>query len=520
MAATQNVSHFTETLQPRHGTLTVFGFGIQVRVDRGHLFIEDGVGPDRRQVLLPRVGHGLRRLVVIGSDGMVSLAALRWLADQDAAFVMLERNGKVLTTTGPVRSYDARLRRAQALATENGTAFRIARELIGQKLAAQERLVRHQLNDSLIADAISRDMELLSTVESMDAVRMIESRSAKAYWSAWPDVRIDFPHNDLRRVPEHWRTFGTRHSPLTGSPRLAVNPPNAILNYLYAILESEARLAAAAMGMDPGLGFLHMDTKNRDSLACDLMEPVRAEVDAFVLHWIRREPLRRADFFETGEGNCRLMASLCRKLSETAPAWAKLVAPWAEHVARTLWASRSKAKTEDRLPTRLTQQHKREIKGSTAPLSVVTPRPQRVCRGCGAVLERNQRNHCALCGVKISKANMLELAKRGRIAAKSVESRARMSASQKRQREARSGWLPSSLPAWLTQSAYREMILPRLGGVTVPAIAKTLRVSEPYAAKVRKGQHVPHPMHWKALAQLVGVSGESGRYLPVVPTRH
>jgi hypothetical protein len=30
----------------------------------------------------------LRRIVVIGSDGIVSLAALRWLADQDAAFVM------------------------------------------------------------------------------------------------------------------------------------------------------------------------------------------------------------------------------------------------------------------------------------------------------------------------------------------------------------------------------------------------------------------------------------------------
>jgi hypothetical protein len=49
---------------------------------------------------------------------MVSLAALRWLADQDAAFVMLDRDGSVLATTGPVRSSDAKLRRAQALAIE------------------------------------------------------------------------------------------------------------------------------------------------------------------------------------------------------------------------------------------------------------------------------------------------------------------------------------------------------------------------------------------------------------------
>jgi hypothetical protein len=41
-----------------------------------------------------------------------------------------------------------------------------------------------------------------------------------------------------------------RISPLTASPRLAVNPPNAMLNYLYAVLESESRLALAALGLD------------------------------------------------------------------------------------------------------------------------------------------------------------------------------------------------------------------------------------------------------------------------------
>jgi hypothetical protein len=81
-----------------------------------------------------------------------------------------------------------------------------------------------------------------------------------------------------------------------------------------------------------------------------------------------------------------------------------------------------------------------------------------------------------------------------------------MSASQKQQYAARRGWLPSSLPAWLTQSSYREFILPRLAEITVPAISQTLSVSEQYAAKVRKGQHVPHPMHWQALAELAGVS--------------
>src|SRR5437867_3460976 len=116
-----------ELIEPRQGVVTLFGYGITVRVDRGHLVLNDGIGAARRQARLPRVGHGLKRLVVIGSDGMVSLAALRWLADQDAAFVMLDRDGSVLATTGPVRLSDAKLRRAQALAIHSGVSLKIAR---------------------------------------------------------------------------------------------------------------------------------------------------------------------------------------------------------------------------------------------------------------------------------------------------------------------------------------------------------------------------------------------------------
>src|SRR5437879_8296145 len=147
MAATENVRQLpqshnsgTELIVPRHGVVTLFGYGIQVRVDGGHLVLLDGIGPNRRYARLPRVGHGLKRLVVIGSDGMISLAALRWLADQDVAFSMLERDGKVLAVTGPVCPSDAKLRRAQALAHSSGAALRITRELISRKLAGQAQV--------------------------------------------------------------------------------------------------------------------------------------------------------------------------------------------------------------------------------------------------------------------------------------------------------------------------------------------------------------------------------------------
>jgi len=324
MAATQKVSQLPQShksVLPRSGVVTLFGYGTSVYVERGHLILEDGIGSDRRKGRFARIGHGLKRLVVVGSDGMISFAALRWLADQNASFVMLERDGSVLATTGPVRSSDARLRRAQALAVNNHTALQLAIRLIAQKLAGQEEVARERVRDSAVADDIAKFRNSLKSAQRLETVLGVEANAASAYWSAWSKLPVQYPRADLVRVPEHWKIFGARVSPLTGSPRLAVNPPNVVLNYLHSILEAEARLAAAELGLDPGLGILHKDTPNRDSLACDLMEPVRPLVDAYVFDWLHRGPLRREWFFEHSNGNCRLMGQFAAELSETAIVW-------------------------------------------------------------------------------------------------------------------------------------------------------------------------------------------------------
>jgi len=514
MAATQTVpQHLQDRNSPavitrQHGVVTLFGYGIKVFVDRGHLTIQDGIGAVRREARLPRVGHGLRRLVVIGSDGFVSLAALRWLADQDAAFVMLERDGAVLTTTGPVRPSDARLRRAQALAHQSGTALRIARELIDQKLAGQETLARDTLRDATAAQRIASARVALTRATTIDTIRFLEAQAGHAYWSAWRTIPVNFPKADLRRVPDHWRTFGTRISPLSGSPRLAANPPNSILNYLYALLESEARLAVAALGLDPGLGFLHADSRTRDSLACDLMEPARPHVDAYLLDWISREPLRREWFFEQRDGNCRLMGSFAVRLSETAPTWARGVAPLAEWVVRTLWSAIPKPGRRLSPATRLTQRHRRQAKG-IPPASIIErpPRPPTVCRDCGAPI-RPGRSFCASCGVVFARSGLIEAAKLGRVAGHSPEARARQAEKQRQHAAELKAWNQSDKPAWLTKEVYREKIQPRLACITVPAIASALGISQPYAAEIRADRCLPHPRHWRPLARLVGVSSD------------
>jgi CRISPR-associated endonuclease Cas1 len=487
------------------GVLTLSGFGIKVRMQRGHLEIDDGVGTERRTIRLPRVGHGLKRLIVIGSDGFVSLSALEWLSAQGASFVMLERNGKLLCVTGPVSPSEAKLRRAQALSTGNGLGLEIARTLIDAKLKGQEQVLRERLNCEAGAEVISDFRDKLVSVDTFDAIRIVEANAAACYFREWRWIPVTWPKADLPKIPDHWRFAGSRQSPLTGGPRLAVTPVHAILNYCFALVEAETRLCVSALGLDPGLGVgLHTDTANRDSLALDALEPIRPQVEAWLLNWIASEPLRRADFFETGTGNCRLMSQLCTKLSGTTSVWRKLVAPWAEYVARTLSTTKSGRECNSTPPTRLTQRHRTEAKGKVWTANVKFPKAHHVCRGCGNAIE-NRSDTCAQCSIGSSTERLIDVAQAGRIAGHTPEALAKEGKTQRRHALARSSWSSDQQPAWLTEKFYSEKIQPLLASIPASAIARQISVSRWYAGRLREGYR-PHPRHWQALAGLAGVS--------------
>jgi CRISPR-associated endonuclease Cas1 len=492
MAAIQNVPEHLQhcnflPISPQLGVVTLFGYGTSICVDRGHLTIEDGIGKQRRYARFPRVGHGLKRLVVIGSDGLVSLAALRWLADQGAAFVMLDRLGEVLATTGPVHPSDARLRRAQSLAEVSGVAMRIAIELIKRKLIAQERLVRDNFQDDVSAEVISSQRHALMKATSREEIRRCEAHGALAYWRVWHKLVLQYPRSDSQRIPEHWRVFGSRISPLTKSPRLAVNPANAMLNYLYAILESEARLAISELGLDPGLGVLHSDTRTRDSLACDLMEPIRPQVDGFLLDLLRSGSLQRKWFFEERDGNCRLTGEFAAQLSETSKLWKQALGPCAEWMLRTLWSVSSSTSKIEVPATRLTQDRKREAKGlltQSSPESDVTQR---------TLFTKNLSNDFPI------------IPKLARLERFDPVAQSRRAESQRRQAGSQRAWKPAEKPDWLNEKIYRDQVQPQLLGIAASRIVSALSISEPYASRIRGGRCIPHPRHWQTLAKLAGV---------------
>jgi uncharacterized OB-fold protein len=199
------------------------------------------------------------------------------------------------------------------------------------------------------------------------------------------------------------------------------------------------------------------------------------------------------------------MASFAIRLAETAPTWSRAIAPIAEMVARTLSSDIKKQIRSGLPPTRLTQDQRREARGLSPKHPVDRSlKPIRICRSCGAALHRG-RTHCAACSVPVSKERFVEVARRGRVASHSREAETNRAETQRRHTAAIRAWQPSELPEWLNEEAYRTKIQPVLVGMTVPAIATALGVSDPYATDIRRGRRIPHPRHWLALAQLAGV---------------
>jgi hypothetical protein len=125
---------------------------------------------------------------------------------------------------------------------------------------------------------------------------------------------------------------------------------------------------------------------------------------------------------------------------------------------------------------------------------------QKICEVCGA--EGVGNRYCRSCAVEVSRDHMAQVALIGRSRPRTPRVKARISKTLSDHAVANTWWIPSTLPAWLSEEFYFQKIQPLLGTIKVRDIASAIRVSQPYAAFIRSGQRRPHPRHWQALAKL------------------
>lgn len=515
----------TGVITRENGIVVLSGYGLSIRVERGELEVRDGIGRDRREGRFHRVTGRIRRLVVLGHTGSISLEAIRWLADIGAAYLQIDADGRVIAAFAPLGTDRPGLRRAQALAVGKPAGIAIARDLLRRKLLAQadtiEILARHHSVDAEAGWAVRNLAEALAITSDIDGLRLIEASAAATYWGAWSTLPIRFARRDVERVPAHWRTFGSRSSPLTGGPRLAVSPSQALLNLSYALLEAEATIAARTVGLDPGLGIIHADRPNRDSLSADLMEPIRPLVDRWVIELLARRSFAARDFFETRDGVCRVTPPLTHELAASAAEWGRLVGTIAEDVARALddrrssdrpvatpisGRNRATNRTRGRAP-RSRPTVARVMMGSTCTwCGTRTSVGRRTCPGACEAAER-KRALAAFVTAGVTRAHERREA--------GVLPRA-LEPGERRRIGERTSDLVGAARAWQGEhewpvgGAFEREVLPALEVISAGAIARATGLSRGYCQQIKRGKVRPHPMWWETLRDL-GITPSQAR---------
>jgi len=305
--------------------LVLTGHGLSLRVHHGTLLVSHGFTHYPQKTRVDRYFAGdpklPSRIVLLSADGAVSLAVVRWLSEQHIPLVLLDYRGQVVSVLGQeTTAADLELRRAQIEALSSAAGLGFASALIEQKLQASLDTLGTFDPSPAQESAIDRVASLLHKLredppETIDDLRLLEAWAAISYFAAWRTIPICWKGTTQKPIPPEWRQVGMRADVLRRSNRHARHPVNALLNYAYAVLEGQVRIAIAEVGLDSTIGFLHVCQPGRDSLVYDLMEPHRPQVDRRVLEFVRSEVFAPRDFVVDAKGVCRLHPQMARTVA-------------------------------------------------------------------------------------------------------------------------------------------------------------------------------------------------------------
>lgn len=307
--------------------LILSGHGVTLHVEQGALSIQNGFThyPQKRELwrLFPGQSNLPERIVMLDGNGSLSFDVLAWLSNQQIPLVQINWQGEVITVLGGHdHSAESKLVKAQKSANDSTVGLKISNELIKQKIQGCQFTLSYfpeSLPRNRALEKLSKSLaELNQPVATIEMLRLIEGRAALAYFSYWQHTPLQWKGIARHLIPDEWRSIGTRESLISGSNRNATHPVNAMLNYLYGMLESQVRVATVAEGLDPTLGFLHAIRPGRVALVYDLMEPLRPKADFLFLKFLMSRKFSPSDFIRNEIGVCRLHPQLAKNIATLA----------------------------------------------------------------------------------------------------------------------------------------------------------------------------------------------------------
>jgi CRISPR-associated endonuclease Cas1 len=306
--------------------LVVQGYDAKLFVERGHLVVHDGFPNEGtlREVHFPRGRCSIARIVVRAGGGTISMEAIDWCARMGIAISFVASDSTLLNCMLPDAPHDGPVKRAQAVSAVTDDALLLARYLLTAKMTSQVHAIEHEFARLRVGGAASRSAaaaQIRSCASSLEKAETLvdfltlEGRAAQVYWELLVATPLPWRDWALKRIPGHWAAISPRTNGRRERVRDATDAWNAILNYCYTLLSVEMRIACEAVGLDPDLGLLHVDDRLRESAIYDLLEPLRAKSDVWVLELLQKETLHPSMFHELRDGTVRLDPDLTEVLA-------------------------------------------------------------------------------------------------------------------------------------------------------------------------------------------------------------
>ena len=235
--------------------------------------------------------------------------ALGLCGENGVATSFLTESGRFLARSIGKQRGNVLLRRAQfERSRDPQSASLAARAFISGKIANSRTVLlrarrdyRDKINVDALDDAVrtlARSVAELLKPVSVDTVRGIEGAASRKYFSVFDSLIVS--QKDSFQFVERTRR----------PPRDKVN---ALLSFVYTLLNHDVAAACEAFGLDPQVGFLHMERSGRLSLAMDLMEEFRPYLsDRLALSLVNRKQVSGKDF-TVSESGAVLMNESARK---------------------------------------------------------------------------------------------------------------------------------------------------------------------------------------------------------------
>lgn len=268
-----------------------------------------------KEILLRVPIHTLEGIVCFGRVS-VSPPAMGLCAEHGVLISYFSEHGEFWARVqGPVRG-NVLLRREQyRIADDAARSAVIAQAVVMAKAsncrtsllrAARER--EGGMSDvEAVADRLGRTLEMLLRQQlAVDGVRGVEGECAQQYFSVF---------NSMILQQKEAFVFRGR------SRRPPLDPVNALLSFVYTLLVHDVTSALESVGLDPYVGFLHVDRPGRASLALDLIEEFRPILaDRLVLSLINRQQVSGEGFTKAESGAVMMDTGTRRAVLE---AWQK-----------------------------------------------------------------------------------------------------------------------------------------------------------------------------------------------------